>query len=290
MKITQTIIITVLALLAIIFGVVWMNASKANKALIQEKEDLHALYESSSAMISEIQESLDAMELDLSGHLFTESEFADGGAENRRDRIVNSIANMRDQIEADKKKIAQLEAQLANSRTQMRGVQETLNRLKASLADKEQIMEELQERMGVLNETLETERRSSQQEIAKIEQAVIEREQEIDEIKRIESQIYYTVGTRKQLMDNKVIDRKGGLLGIGRVTLVKKTIDAMNFSEINLLDTQEIRFPATKKGYSILSNHIATTYTVEKDGSEYVLKVTDTENFRKQKFLVIELL
>ncbi len=281
---------TVLALLVIVFGVVWMNASKANKALRLEKEELESLYESSSAMIADVQANLDEMEQDLSGQLFTQSELSETDSTDRRDKMVASIAIMREQIEADKKKIAQLEAQLANSRTQLRGVQETVDRLKASLADKEQIMSELQERMGILDETIEEERRRSQREIAEIEQTVLEREQEIGEIKRIENQIYYTIGTRKQLLDNKVINRKGGLLGIGRVTMVKKAIDTMNFSELNLLDQTEIRFPVTKKGYSILSNHIATTYTVEKDGDEYVLTITDPDNFRKQKFLVIELL
>lgn len=290
MKFTQTIIMTVLALLVIVFGVVWMNASKANKALRLEKEELESLYESSSAMIADVQANLDEMEQDLSGQLFTQSELSETDSTDRRDKMVASIAIMREQIEADKKKIAQLEAQLANSRTQLRGVQETVDRLKASLADKEQIMSELQERMGILDETIEEERRRSQREIAEIEQTVLEREQEIGEIKRIENQIYYTIGTRKQLLDNKVINRKGGLLGIGRVTMVKKAIDTMNFSELNLLDQTEIRFPVTKKGYSILSNHIATTYTVEKDGDEYVLTITDPDNFRKQKFLVIELL
>ncbi len=281
---------TVLALLVIVFGVVWMNASKANKALRLEKEELEILYESSSAMIADVQANLDEMEQDLSGQLFTQSELSETDSADRRDKMIASIAIMREQIEADKKKIAQLETQLANSRTQLRGVQETVERLKASLADKEQIMTELQERMGILDETIEEERRKSQREIAEIEQTVLEKEQEIGEIMRSENQIYYTVGTRKQLLDNKVINRKGGLLGIGRVTMVKKTIDAMNFSELNLLDQTEIRFPVTKKGYSILSNHIATTYTVEKDGDEYVLTITDPDNFRKQKFLVIELL
>ncbi|MCB5234237.1 MAG: hypothetical protein LHW60_03180 [Candidatus Cloacimonetes bacterium] len=290
MKLTQTIIIAVLALLAIVFGVVWMNASKANKALIKEKAELESLYESSAEVISEIQASLNEMEQDLSGQLFTQSELAGTDPANRRDKMIASIANMREQIEADKKKIAQLENQLANSRTQLSGVQETVNRLKASISDKEQIMAELQERMGILDETLEEERRNSQKEIAKIEQTVLQKEQEIGEIKRSESQVYYTVGTRKQLLENKVINRKGGLLGIGRVSTVARSIDALVFTEINLLDQTEIRFPATKKGYSILSNHIATTYTVEKDGSEYVLKITDPDNFRKQKFLVIELL
>lgn len=290
MKIAQIVITVILAILAIVFGVVWMNASKENKALIKSNEDLQNLYESSTATISEIQESLQALDQDLSGQLFSQSEIPNASPADRRERIISSIANMRDQIEADKKKISQLESQLANSRTQLRGVQDMVNRLKASLEDKERIMAELQERLGILDETIEAERRENQMAIAEREQTIAEREQALKDAERAANTIYYVVGTRKQLMDQGIVDRKGGILGIGRVTTVNRQLATEKFTEINLQDTLEISFKATNKGYSILSNHVATTYKVEKEDDEYVLTVTDKENFRKQKFLVIELL
>jgi predicted RNase H-like nuclease (RuvC/YqgF family) len=290
MKNIQTIIIILLAVLAIIFGIVWMNAAKKNKALVQSNEDLKTLYESSTATIGEIQSSLESLDEDLSGQLFTQSEIPDLSPEDRRERIISSIANMREQIEADKKKIAQLEAQLASSRTQLRGVQEIVDRLKASIEEKETIMAELQDRLGIMTETIEEERRLSQMEIAAREQTIQEKEEALDEAAWEANTIYYTVGKRSELMDLGVIDRKGGILGIGRVTLVAKSLETDDFNEINLLETAEIRFPATKKGYSILSNHVATTYEVDKVEDEYILYITDPENFRKQKFLVIELL
>lgn len=289
MKITHTIIIAVLAILAILFGLIWLNASKENKALLMENEELKNLYETSSETIGEIQANLDAMEQDLSGQLFTPSEIP-GSSKDKRDQIIVSIANMREQIEADKKKIAQLEAQLAKSGVQLRSVQDTVNRLKASLADKEKIMEELQERMGIMSATLEEERRLSQQEIAERDKALRYKEQELSASERSANKMYYIVGTRKALLENEIINRRGGILGLGRISVVNHQIDALKYEEINLLDQDEIRFEATKKGYSILSNHVATSYKVEKEGKEYVLKVLDPQNFRKQKFLVIELL
>jgi len=165
-----------------------------------------------------------------------------------------------------------------------------VDRLKASLEEKETIMAELQERMGILNETIEEERRQSQIIVAERELTIAEREQELIDAEREANTIYYVVGTRSKLLEMGVIDRKGGILGIGRVTTVADEIDTEKFSMINLSDDDQISFKATKKGYSILSNHIATTYSVEKVEGEYVLTITDKENFRKQKFLVIELL
>ncbi len=290
MKNIQIIIIVILALLAIAFGIIWINASQKNKELRQSNEDLKTLYETSAATIGEIQSSLESLDEDLSGQLFSKSEMPDLSPEARQKRVISSIANMRDQIEADKKKIATLEAQLAGSRTQLKSVQQIVDRLKASIAEKETIMTELQDRLGIMSETVETERRLAEREIATREQTIQEKQDALSEAAWKNNNIYYTIGKRSDLKNRGVIDRKGGLLGIGRVTVVTKKLETGDFKEFNLLETTEIRFPATKKGFSVLSNHVATTYSVEKDGNEYVFTVTDPENFRKQKFLVIELL
>lgn len=290
MKNIQIIIIVILAILAILFGIIWINASSKNKELRQNNEDLKMLYETSAATIGEIQSSLESLDEDLSGQLFTQSEIPDLSPEDRQKRVIRSIANMREQLETDKKKIANLEAQLAGSRTQLKSVQKIVDRLKASLGEKETIMAELQDRLGIMSETIEEERRIAEREIATREQTIQEKEDALDEAAWDANTIYYTVGKRSDLMKRGVIDRKGGILGIGRVTLVAKALETEDFTELNLLDTTEIRFKATKKGYSVLSNHVATTYSVEKDDKEYVLTITDLENFRKQKFLVIELL
>lgn len=290
MKNIQIIIIVILAVLAIAFGIIWINASQKNKELRQSNEDLKTLYETSAATIGEIQSSLESLDEDLSGQLFSKSEMPDLSPEARQKRVISSIANMRDQIEADKKKIATLEAQLAGSRTQLKSVQQIVDRLKASIGEKETIMTELQNRLGIMSETVETERRLAEREIATREQTIQEKQDALSEAARKNNSIYYTFGKRSDLKDRGVIDRKGGLLGIGRVSVVTKKLETGDFKEFNLLETTEIRFPATKKGFSVLSNHVATTYSVVKDGNEYVFTVTDPENFRKQKFLVIELL
>jgi hypothetical protein len=41
----QYLIIALLAILAIVFGVIWQNASKSNKELIKTNEELQELYE-----------------------------------------------------------------------------------------------------------------------------------------------------------------------------------------------------------------------------------------------------
>jgi septal ring factor EnvC (AmiA/AmiB activator) len=290
MKATTAIIVAILAILTIIFAVLWINANDKSKDIMKNNEELKKLYETSTSTINEIQSSLESLEQDLSGQLFTQKEIPGTSPEERRTKIISSIANMRDQIEADKKKIATLEKQLATSKSQLKGVQEIVNKLKASISEKEQIMDELQQRLGILNETLETERRTSAEEIQKREMTITEKEQQITQQSIEANTIYYVYGTRKELMSKGIMDRKGGLLGIGKVSTVKQNIPVEQFTTMNLLENQQITFPATKKGYSILTNHPATSYKVEKQGDQNVLTILDATSFRKQKFVVIELL
>ncbi len=290
MKASTAIVLAILAILTVLFGVLWMGSNGKTKALMKSNEELKELYDNSTQTIGEIQSSLESLDRDLSGQLFTNKEIPGTSPEDRRSRIISSIANMRDQIEADKKKISDLEKQLASSRSQLKGVQEIVNKLKASIADKEAIMDELQKRLGILNETLEEERRTSLAEIQKREQTISEKQQTITQQNIDANTVYYIFGTRKELMDKGIVDRKGGLLGIGKVTTVAHNLMVEKFTQINLLDTQQISFPLTKKGYAVLSNHVATSYKVEKLDGSNVLTVTDPTNFRKQKFLVIELL
>lgn len=290
MKATNAIILAILAILTILFGVLWMGSNGKSKALLKSNEELKALYDNSTATIGEIQSSLESLDKDLSGQLFTQSEMPGSTPEDRRSRIVSSIANMRNQIEADKKKISDLERQLAASKTQLKGVQDIVNKLKASITDKEKIMDELQQRLGILSETLESERKTSAAEMQKRDQTISEKQQLLTQQNIDANTIYYIYGTRKELIDKGIIDRKGGLLGIGKVSTVTHEIQTAKFTQMNLMDAQQITFPASKKGFSVLSNHVATSYKVEKIGEQNVLTVTDPTNFRKQKFLVIELL
>jgi len=290
MKATSAIIVAILAILTIVFAVLWINANGKSKDIMKSNEELKKLYETSTSTINEIQSSLESLEQDLSGQLFTQKEIPGTSPEERRTKIISSIANMRDQIEADKKKIATLEKQLATSKSQLKGVQEIVNKLKASISDKEKIMDELQQRLGILNETLETERRTSAEEIQKREMTITEKEQQITQQSIEANTIYYVSGTRKELMSKGIMDRKGGLLGIGKVSTVKQNIPVDQFTSMNLLENQQITFPVTKKGYSILTSHPATSYKVEKQGDQNVLTILDATSFRKQKFVVIELL
>lgn len=287
MKATTWILAIIFALAAIIFGVLWVNSNGKIKALDLKNKELIKENETAAATINEIQSGLDSLDKDLLGQISPNGEVP-GTPQDRRQRLLQNIATMRSQIEADKKRIATLESQLASSKSQLKGVQDMIAKLKNSVADKESILNQLQAQLGNLNQTLESERRTSAEEISKRDRAITDKQNLIDEQNAAQNTMYYITGTRKELIAKGIVDRKGGLLGIGKVSTVNSHYNPENFTMFNLANTNTITFTA-KKGYAILSDQSAASYKVTKDGANYTLTITDPQNFRRHKYLVIEL-
>lgn len=164
-----------------------------------------------------------------------------------------------------------------------------IDKLKSSVADKEAILAQLQSKLNTMSETLESERRLSADEIALRERTIASKEGQITEQEQAINTMYYIAGTRKDLMNKGIIDRKGGLLGIGKVSTVNAKYDTSKFTMFNLLDTQSITFDATKNGYNILSDQPASSFEVKRNAGKYELTVTDPQSFRRHKYVVIEI-
>ncbi len=282
--ITIILIVVVLAL-----GVFWWITYGEKAKLIQQRDSLQANFERATGTINDIQSNLDSIETGLTGQLFSDGEIPQN-ASDRRTQIINSINNMKRQIQSDKQRIADLEVRLANSQHKIKGMDELIAKLKGSLADKEKIVSELSGKLGMTEDSLYTERALSKVEIAKRDKEIAAKQATIESQEKDINTIFYAYGTRKELISNKVISSSGGLLGIGKVTTLKKSTDFDRYKTFNLKLVDGISFPVTKKGYAILSNQNASSYKVDKIGANYIMKVTNKEIFRRSKVLVIELL
>jgi uncharacterized coiled-coil protein SlyX len=285
----STLISIILAVLAIAFSVLWFTTQVSKTKLQKQHDSLSTSFESATNTINEIQANLDSIEVGISGQLFTAREMP-LTAEDRRTQIISSIRNMKQQIDTDKKRITTLEKQLAGSQHKIKGLEELVAKLKASVADKEKIVAELSSKLGVMEETLFAEKMLSQEEIAKRDKDIAEKAAVINEQAKDINTIFYIFGPRKELIEKNIINREGGILGIGRVSTLDKNNDLLKYKTFDLLEVDGISFPVTRRGYKILSNQNSSSYSVEKLGESYVLKVTDKELFRKNKLLVIEIL
>lgn len=101
---------------------------------------------------------------------------------------------------------------------------------------------------------------------------------------------YFIVGTEKELIDKKIIDRKGGLLGIGKTSMLSKDFDNTIFTLMDCTKITEI--PINGSSIKVITNHPSNSYLLEKDKTKSStiknLTITNSENFwSSSKYLVI---
>ena len=100
---------------------------------------------------------------------------------------------------------------------------------------------------------------------------------------------YFVVGKSNDLQDAKIIDRKGGLLGIGRTSKLSQDFDNSKFTRIDYTVTNNIAINSDMK---IVTSHPTNSYTLEKDTKDNDLVknivITNPELFwSASKYLVV---
>lgn len=74
---------------------------------------------------------------------------------------------------------------------------------------------------------------------------------------------WYIIGNQKDLKEQGIIDKEGGIIGIGSVKIMGKNIDLDLFTEIDIR-TQNI-FPIDAKKVTLVSVHPSDTYIIRKN-------------------------
>jgi len=281
------IISIVLAVIAILLAVLWFTTNSDKTSLARQNDSIRTAFETALSTISDIQANIDSIDIGLSGKIVSAEETPQTDAD-RRSQLIVRLRNIKYVIESDKKRIATLEKQMKNSNLKIKGLENLVANLKTSLAEKELLLAEFTDKIGVLEDSLATERKQSQETIALKETQITEKQSIIEAKDKDLNTIFYALGTRKELLAKNIIVRKGGFLGIGRISVVQKAEPEI-YDSIDLMEVDRIIFPATKNGYNILTNQSPSSYSVEKAEDTYILQISNKELFRKHKFLVIEL-
>ncbi|MBK8586025.1 MAG: hypothetical protein IPN88_11625 [Bacteroidetes bacterium] len=204
---------------------------------------------------------------------------------NQRTKINNEIAAINDLMDQNRKKLADLTKKLKNSSSKNAGLEKTIATLTNQIATKDAELVALNDKLNNLSV-----------EIAQLNTSVtILTEDNSAKAQDIESKTtalhtaYYVVGKSKDLQDSKIIDKKGGLLGIGKTTQLSKDFDNSKFTKIDYTQTGNISINSEIK---IVTNHPSDSYTLETDEKNKDLVkniiITNPEKFwSTSKYLVI---
>jgi predicted RNase H-like nuclease (RuvC/YqgF family) len=203
--------------------------------------------------------------------------------ENIKERINQQIAGINDLMEQNRNKIEELKKNLNRNSYKISQFKKMIAELNDQIVKKDQELEALNTQLNTVNaqvaelktsmDTLTSKNSSQSQTIA-------------DQTASMHT-AYYLIGKSKDLESMKVIDKKGGLLGIGKTPKLNSDFNKDIFKKIDY--TQVMTIPINSKKATIITAHPSDSYSLEKENDQYTnLKIIQPEKFwSASKYLVV---
>lgn len=204
----------------------------------------------------------------------------------QKERINSQVKAINDLMETNRKTIAELNKKLRTSTARNSKFEKTVLLLNEKLAQKELELMNLNERLNALN----TQVAQLQLSVDTLNVQHLAQSKNISEKTAELHTAYYLVGKSKELQVSKIIDREGGLLGIGKTSTLSKDFDKSKFTRIDYTKVETISINGD--GIKIITSHPSDSYTLEEDSKDKKtvknLTITNPEKFwSTSKYLVV---
>ncbi|MEO5570408.1 MAG: hypothetical protein ABIT08_13600 [Bacteroidia bacterium] len=202
-----------------------------------------------------------------------------------KQRINDNIIAINQMMNDNRQKVAELTRKLRNSNSKNNKLQKMIESLNSQMAQKDMELVALNDKLAALNanvaqlqisvDTLTTQTTAQSQTIA-------------DQTASLHT-AYYTIGKSKELQEMKVLDKTGGLLGVGKTSKLHADYDNSKFTKIDYTQVTVIDINSEAK---IITTHPSDSYTLNRDGMNKdkitTLEITNPEKFwSASKYLVI---
>lgn len=235
------------------------------------------------AVNSEIENNLDSIiirEGAISRSMMKETELKPS----MQDRINDDIMAINNLMQKNRMKIDEFNNKLKDSKSQAAEYEKMIEHLNVRVANKDDELALLNNKLGALNLKVTRLQTSVNYLAAQNNEQAKKIQQQTNELHAA----YYVVGESKALRDKKIINKTGGLLGIGRTSQLDPNIDNSNFERIDYMKMSNIEI--NSKDAKIITSHPENSYSFEKDANKKItsLKITDPDKFwSASKYLVV---
>ena len=176
-------------------------------------------------------------------------------------RINSEILAINNLMDSNRKRINELSKKLKTSGFKNEQLEKTISFLNEQLSQKEVELGNLNEKHAALNlqvAELKTSVESLTGDNAK-------KSENITELTTSLHTAYYAIGKPKDLQASKIIDKKGGLLGIGKTPKLSSDLDNSKFIKIDYTKVGAI--PINSGNVKVVTSHPTDSYTLEKDSN-----------------------
>lgn len=197
-----------------------------------------------------------------------------------KEKILSDIATINGLLRDNQELIGSLRNRLSNFNLKTGRLEEMVNKLEIQSKTLEENlkMKDMEiTRLG--KQVLEKNENISQLEL-EVDQMTTFRSQLRDSLKMQEAELnkaFFTMGSISELKDNGIVDREGGILGIGSTPVIRKDFSRDNFTPT---DIRVFRFlPLNARKADVLSVHPVGSFHISGNNRADTLFVDNPETF-----------
>ncbi len=205
-----------------------------------------------------------------------------------RNRVTDDVAFINELIKSNQEELEKLRTKMKRSTFQLDNLEKTLESLTKQLNEESTKVARLQKQL-VQKDSVITKLGTTVDELGKnvedLSQQNVEKQEVIQQQDEALNSAWYAIGSVKELKDNKIISSDG-------IFSAKKILQAdfnkNYFVKVDARSTNSIPLYSKSKA-KLLTNHPRTSYKLEKENDNYMLVITDPNEFWSiSKYLVVE--
>ena len=261
--------------------------TQPDESLIQQRDSLMMVIDERETTVNEFITSFNEVESNLSAisakqNMILLSADKEMKAD-QKERINAEINAINELMEANAKKLKQLNGKLVKSDKRNAQLAKTIAMLNDQLTHKIEELKAVNAKLDNLNLHV------AQLQICLDSMYIVNEDQSqtITETTVELHTAYYVVGDAKELRKQGFIDKEGGLLGIGKTAKLSDNFDNSKFVKIDYTQTTNIFIGG--KNAKVITTHPEDSYTLNKTGKVIDnITITNPEKFwSASKYLVI---
>lgn len=207
----------------------------------------------------------------------------------RKKQIIEDITLLKELLDKNKAQVASLQKKLNNANYKIGAMEKTIAEFEVMVANLTKQIEEKDAQIIQLNDDLKKLHLNIDMLNTQIKEVSEESAQKTDVIEKqvLEmNKAFYAVGTVKELVENGVVDKEGGFLGLGKTIKIKKDFNRDYFSQIDIREFQYL--PLMVKKAKVISVHPEGSFHITGEKTADTLFIDNSEEFWKvSKYLLV---
>jgi hypothetical protein len=203
-----------------------------------------------------------------------------------KQRIAEDIAQINDLLQKNKALVKSLTNKYKASNVKIAELETTIVNMNNRLADKDTDIANLTAELEALHINVTNLNQQIETITAESAKTIKEKEQAFEEQANVMNTAYWAFGTKKELAEKNVIEKEGGVLGMGKTLALKKDFNRDYFQKIDIREFKQITLNAKKA--VLLANHPANSYHLTGTKTVEALVIDKpTEFWKTSKYLVV---